>query len=134
MTPSRQPSEPSEPHFEVFKKRTMARSKQPVLTIQKGGTMSLNKAAYLALREPKAVELLYDSSAKIIGLRSVLPTELHAYPVRAVGRLGNTYALAGRAFCTYYDIPTTQAQRIKARLLDNSNVLAADMSDAEPVG
>jgi hypothetical protein len=120
--------ERSDPQFEVFRKGSGPRTTQPRMTIQKGGTFSLNRAAYSALGGPEAVELLYDPASRIIGLRRASALERHAFPIRAVGR-GNTFALSGRAFCTYYGIPTAEARRFYARPL--GDVLTVDLAEAE---
>ena len=54
--------------FEVFTRRMVPLVKQPTATLQKRGTMSLNKAAHVALGSPDAVELLYDRAEQIIGM------------------------------------------------------------------
>lgn len=127
MSSPRQSKPENPPQFEVFRKGSIPRTTQPMMTIQKGGAFSLNKAAYLILGEPKAVELLFDRVAQVIGLRRVAPTERHAFPVRPVGR-GTTFALSGRSFCTHYGIPTDQARRFTARPV-GLNVLAIDLNE-----
>jgi hypothetical protein len=103
--------------FEVFKKRFAPLVKQPYVTLQKKGIMSINKAAYLALGSPEAIELLYDREAKIIGLRPVEPSVEHAYPIRNAGDTSaNAFLLSGTAFTHYYEIPTPTSVRYPATI------------------
>ncbi|MFE3449681.1 hypothetical protein ACFXJ8_12170 [Nonomuraea sp. NPDC059194] len=100
------------PNFETFTKRMTSIVKQPFVTIQKRGTMSLNSAAYAALREPEAVELLYDAEERIIGFRGVPKESEHAYPLRPqAGKSVGPYIVSGTAFAKYYGIDTTVSRR-----------------------
>lgn len=86
--------------------------KQPFVTIQKRGTISLNAAAYAALDEPEAVELLFDPSDRIVGFRAVPKESEHAYPLRAQsGKSIGPYIVSGTAFTRYYSIDTTVSRR-----------------------
>jgi hypothetical protein len=100
------------PNFEVFTKRMVPMTRQPFVTIQKRGTLSLNKAAQAALGEPEAVELLFDPVERILGLRPVDPKTQHAYPLRSQGgkEIG-PYIVAGTAFTKYYNIDTSVSRR-----------------------
>jgi hypothetical protein len=112
------------PNFEVFKKRMTPLVKQPYVTLQRRGTMSFNKAAYQALGSPEAVELLYDKSEGIMGLRPVSATEQHAYPLRASNN-ETTYMLSATAFTKYYEIKTDVSRRFAARMEDG--ILCIDL-------
>jgi hypothetical protein len=97
--------------FETFKRQRAPISVDPAVTIQKRGTLSLNGAAYRALNEPEAVELLYDRDQKLMGLRKAEPSTGHAYVVRPLGKGGSNWLISGKAFTTYYDIPIGVARR-----------------------
>lgn len=100
------------PDFETFTRRMIPLVKKPSVTIQKRGTLSFNKAAHVALGSPKAVELLYDKTRKIIGIRPVDPTIEHAYPMRPqANKDDGPYIVAGGAFTKYYGIPTDESRR-----------------------
>lgn len=100
------------PKFETFTKRMTPLVKQPFITIQKRGTISLNTAAYAALGEPEAVELLYDTSERIVGFRAVAKEFEHAYPLRAqAGKTVGPFIVSGTAFTKYYGISTTVSRR-----------------------
>ena len=118
--------------FEVFTKRLVPLAGAPYATIQKRGTISLNKAAHHLLGAPKAVELLYDSETSIVGFRAVDPNVEHAYALRAMGGAANraegagtTYLIAGTAFLKHYGIEIGQARRYPVEL--QSDILCLDL-------
>jgi hypothetical protein len=114
------------PNFETFTKRMTPLVKQPYVTIQKRGTISLNASAHAALGSPEAIELLYDAQEKIIGFRGVAKTAEHAYPVRAqAGKSVGPYIVSGTAFVRYYGIDTTVSRRFVGAL--EGNVLCIDL-------
>jgi hypothetical protein len=112
------------PNFEVFDKRAVPISGEPMVTIQRKGPMSLNQAAFHALGKPSHVELLYDPNERIVGFRAVSEPLAHAYPVRQQGR-SHTYLIAGHAFIRYYDIPNDVSIRYVAKMFDD--VLGVDL-------
>ncbi|MCT2586047.1 hypothetical protein [Actinophytocola gossypii] len=115
------------PKFEVFTKRMVPLAEKPYVTIQKRGNLALNKSAHAALGEPKAVELLFDPEAKVIGFRAIETDVEHAYPIRSQGGKDiGPYLVAGTAFTKYYGIDTTMARRFPATMDDG--VLCIDLS------
>ncbi|MGI8667346.1 MAG: hypothetical protein ACR2N4_15200 [Jatrophihabitans sp.] len=121
------------PDFEVFTKRLVPLKKTPLLTIQKRGTISLNRSAFVALGEPDAVELLYDRDERVVGLRPVEAAMEHAYPVRSATAKGSgPYVISAIAFTKFYEINTDQSLRWQAHLV--GDVLCIDLdSTATPV-
>ena len=116
------------PEFQTFKKRMVPLTKAPYVTIQRRGTMSFNRAAYAALGEPAAVELLYDPDEKIMGFRGIEPEVEHAYSIRPVGGSNdNTYMVSGRAFTQFFNIDTAIARRY--RVYAEDGVLCLDMKE-----
>ena len=95
---------------EVFDRRGAPTQKEPFVTIQMRGLISLNRAAYQALGEPEPIELPYSPSKRIIGIRPGDPKTPHSYPLRKQNR-GGTYLIAGKAFTTHYEIDTKVARR-----------------------
>lgn len=103
------------PEFEVFTKRRGMIGKEPAMTLQASGGMGFNEAAFEALGKPKAVELLFDRTAQIIGVRRADPAKPHAYPVRPPSeRRDKGFLVSGRAFVKFYDIEVGVARRWKA--------------------
>lgn len=117
------------PEFEVFRKRMAPLVKDPFVTIQRRGVMSLNAAAYAALGSPSAVELLFDPKERIVGLRATEENSEHAYPVRSTSsKRESTFMVSGTAFTKFYGIDTTESVRRRA-VLENG-VLCVDLNDA----
>lgn len=115
------------PNFEVFTKRMIPLVKQPFVTIQKRGTISINASSYAALGSPEAVELLYDPAERIVGLRGVDPRSQHAYPLRAAGgKEDGPYVVSGTAFTKFYGIDTEVSRRWVGVLQDG--VLCIDLT------
>lgn len=113
------------PQFEVFSKRLSPKVTEPYVTIQKRGTMSINRASYELLGNPEAVELLFDASQRIVGMRSSDVSANHAYPLRASGKSKSSFMLSGRAFTQYYEINTDVARRYSAVFEDE--ILQVDL-------
>lgn len=109
--------------FEVFDKRAAVASKNPMVTIQKGGSFSLNKAAYDLMGSPETVELLFDPLERLIAFRPVPSTSTRAYPVRPQGKNAVTFMIAGRAFAKHYELDTDIARRYSAERHDDMLVL-----------
>jgi hypothetical protein len=115
--------------WETFDRRAGRLVKTPELTIQAGGSISVNAAAYKALGEPEAVEFLFDSKRNVVGLRKVDKATAHAYPLRGVGKggTGQTYVASPRAFFSYYDIPLGIPIRRDVKMVND--VLIVDLND-----
>lgn len=115
--------------FEVFDKRLTPLTKAPVVTIQKRGVMSLNRAAHALIGEAETVELLYDRDEKVIGIRPVADNVPHGYLVRPQSATKSTGPLliAGTAFAQYYGIDTTTTRRWTPTV--QGDILCIDLKD-----
>lgn len=109
--------------FEVFDKRAAVATKNPMVTIQKGGSFSLNRAAYELLGSPETVELLFDPNERLIGFRPVSSSNPRAYPIRPQGKNAATFMIAGRAFGKHYKLDTSIARRYSTERRDDILVL-----------
>jgi len=112
------------PNWEAFTRRATPVVSGPLVTIQKRGTISLNRAAHELLGAPPAVELLFDVDEHVIGFRPVDPGVHHAYPVRKQPS-SFSYLVAGQAFAKYYGIPIGETRRYTAAMI--GDVLAIDL-------
>ena len=112
------------PNFEVFTKGMVPVPKEPMVTLQKHGVLSLNAAAVAALGSPAAVELLYDRAEQIIGLRPAEAGAPNAYPVWS-GKGSAPAQVSAAAFTRYYEIRTGLARRRVAVM--NDGVLCIDL-------
>jgi len=106
--------------FEVFSKRSAGKVKQPTITVQKRGTLSVNAsaAAFLAGGEiPEKelpVELLFDRELSILGIRRAQTEHVSVYMLRKQSK-SDSFLLAGKAFTAYYGIPVGEARRYVAK-------------------
>jgi len=120
------------PNFERFDRSTAPSAAEKFLTVQRNWkTISINHASFLALGEPKAMEILYDKSEKILGLRKVAPSEPYAFPIRKTVRSRN-YLIASGAFASRFGLQADGARRYPAELIEDEgegegDVLAVDL-------
>src|SRR5438552_937008 len=99
-------------HFETFTRNTRRSAVEPMVSIQKRGSISLNAAAYKALRgENRAipkhprrkretdlfVELLFDRENQMIALKCVGPESPNSYVLRKQPR-SDTYLVSAKGF------------------------------------
>jgi hypothetical protein len=115
------------PNFQVFDKRAVPSSVEPMVTLQRSGPISLNRVAYHAIGEPSHVELLYDPDEKIIGFRAAVGQPAHAYPVRVQGHATHSYLVAGLAFMKHFNILPKVSLRYVAQMYDD--VLGVDLKE-----
>jgi hypothetical protein len=106
--------------FEVFSKRSAGRMKQPTITVQKRGTLSVNASAAAFLNggempdKELPVELLFDRELNVLGLRRAQSDHVSVYNLRKQAK-SDSYLLAGKAFTAYYGIATGEARRYVAK-------------------
>jgi hypothetical protein len=115
------------PDFEVFDKAHVLARHVPTLTILRGRVLSLNHAAYTALDEPSAVELLFDRVKRIVGLRAIAASAPHACFVRSGARRAHgPFLVSAMAFLGHYEIDTTVTRRWHAWVEDAVLCVALD--------
>jgi hypothetical protein len=100
-----------------------------MITIQKGGNISMNLAAFEMLGgsadvEEMLVELLYNRENRVIGIRRSSGSP-HEYPLRKQSNSLN-FIVAGRAFTKHYGINTDQARRYIGKLSNDVMMLDLD--------
>lgn len=122
--------------FEVFDKATASKGKvPPTVTIQRRGMLSLNREAHALLREPSAVELLWDPVRRVIGMRATGPDSPNAHLVRPQSaKLGRgPLIVTATAFARHYDIATDEPRRRVVQL--EEDILCVDLTDeGQPAG
>ena len=117
--------------FETFTRQRKA-DRQPYVTMQKKGVISLNKAAFDALEQPDSVELLYDSESRLVALRKVDSSVEHAYQVRAPVENHATWLVSGAAFVSYYEIDNSESIRRPARLEEDLLIIDLNHPGVDP--
>lgn len=115
--------------FETFDKRAATTNPNPMVTIQRGGHFSLNKAAYRAMGEPETVELLFSRPNSVIGFRPVTSTSPRGFPVKPQGKNApTTFMIAGQAFAKHYELDVSTARRYGVEVKDG--ILVLDLNSA----
>lgn len=113
--------------FQTFNRRLVPSAKEPRLTIQRRGTISLNESAFQALGSPGAAELLFDPEQQLVGLRSAAPGSENAYRVRSgSGNGSGPFVISALSFLRHFGISRDQSLRWSAYLA--GDVLCADIS------
>lgn len=121
--------------FEVFDKRAATTNPNPMVTIQRGGHFSLNKAAYRAMGEPETVEILFSRANKVIGFRPVSPTSPRGFPVKPQGKSSpTTFMIAGQAFAKHYELDVSTARRYGVEVKDSILLLNLNSPSIDVTG
>lgn len=102
--------------FEKFTGRHRYFVHEPLMTIQRRGTMSLNAAAAEILGKPSLIELYYDTDNKRMALGVASDETPHSYPLRKQD--SESYLFSGTAFCQFYGIDFEQTRRYAGHLED----------------
>jgi hypothetical protein len=71
--------------FIKFDKSSQPATTVPTITVQRSGSLSISRAAYLLLDSPPAVEFFWDAERHLIGVGAADKDALGSYPVRANG-------------------------------------------------
>ncbi len=117
------------PDFKKFSRTTAPVTTEPFFTVHKNWrVVSLNHAAYLSMDQPEAVELLFDESEKVLGVRKVATSDPDAFLVRKQGNARN-YVIAAQAFAHHFGLQSAAARRYAPKLLE-SGLLAVDLKEA----
>ena len=114
--------------------RMVKKTTQPLVTFQKSGVITLNLAAYHALDEPEAVELLFSHKDKLVGIRKASPNEVFAIQLRSQKRskhISNYYLGAG-SFVKKYGIDNSESPRYAASILDDGTLTVDLKQEGSP--
>ena len=103
--------------FEVYQSKTLSRRHTPVITVQKSGALSINRAGYAALGEPEHVLLLRDTGENLIAIQAAAADEVHAQVVRLLNpaRGSGPVVVPASGFVREAGIDTSVARRWSAR-------------------
>jgi hypothetical protein len=121
--------------FEVFSRRAVSRVKEPTITIQRRGTISLNAATAalitgledLEAMQEVPLELLYDREEKLVGIRRAKAETMTTYKMRKQ-KNADSFLLAGKMFTTFYGIDTGDSKKYRARDLGDG-IIGFGLSD-----
>lgn len=113
--------------FEDFRRRRPKRFSpdEIALTIMKSDRLLLSPTAYEVLGRPERVQLAFDTSLRIIGIRAAKPGD--PYPQRILpGR-----QISAVTFCRYFQIPTTETRRYSGEWRDYQLIFPLEPSREE---
>jgi hypothetical protein len=110
--------------WEEFTRRGAPVIDKPLVTIQKSGSLGLNRAAYEALERPDYIVLMFNRDEQLIGIRAADQDTQHAYPLRKQQQ-SESYLIAGRAFVGHYEIEHDNARRYQAEI--QGGILTIDL-------
>ena len=115
------------PNFETFtRKHRPAPAGDPTVTITARHQVALNRAAVEAIHSPDAVELLYDRTARIVGIRAATdPEGATAHALRAAGA-SDGRRFSAKQFLTHFGVTVDQSLRWPAYMADG--ILCIDLS------
>jgi len=114
--------------FEVYESKTLLRRHTPVITVQKGGAISINCAGYAALGVPEHVLLLRDAYENLIAIQVADADEVHAQVVRLLNpaRGSGPVVVLASGFVREAGIDTSVARRWPARY--DNDMLVVDLN------
>jgi len=97
--------------------------------LQSKGTITLGIGAMTSLKKPGYVELLYERSHKMVGIRAADAQTPGAFRVRKE-TASSTWSIAARSFCVAAKIPLGKAQRFTGAM--EGDVLAFHLDKGIP--
>ncbi len=114
--------------FEVFDRGAFPVSEvDPEVTIQRRGTMTMNRASAAALGHPEAIQLMYAEAERIIGLRAAELGSPRTFRLSPQGKGPAYYSTSGKSFMKRYGIAHEIATRYKARM--SGDILLVDLKE-----
>ena len=121
------------PKWEKFNGRPFRNraSNEVRVTLATQGLIYLNGKAYDALKQPAAVEILFDGNRRIIGLKATDRRNSNAFPV--VNHVGNYWRISAASFCQHYRIKPRGTMLFQNVDLDNEGVMMLDLMNTVTV-
>ena len=121
------------PNFEEFDRQlASSQSTRPTISVRSSGVIGINKAAYEAFGEPRAVKLLYGADERAIGFRPSHESARKAYTIKESKPNGGGYTVAGAAYLKHYKIAYDQTRRYAAEMVDGDLAIYLDRNDKRP--
>ena len=115
-------------HWTRFEGRPYGADRNQVrVTLSPKKVILLNRVAFEALGGPAAVELLFDETRKVIGLKPIERNRRNAFLVKSK-KQGNHRTINAGAFCTHFGITVDRTVQFQHVDLDNEGVLELDMA------
>lgn len=109
-------------------RRSAADVAEPRVTIQRGGSLGLNLAAYRLLGEPERVVYVSDGSKKRFGIKPTEADTPNSYPIRAQ-KSARSFVVGAKLFLRWAGIPFgDQIRTCPIRLEDGVGVVEVESS------
>ncbi len=97
------------------------------VTINHKSSLMLNRVAFEAIGRPAAVELLFDQTYGIIGVKPIRPDAHNAFPVKPV--LKGTYRRINAAsFCLHFDLRIEKTMMFLDAAIEPDGVLELNLA------
>lgn len=110
------------PKWQSLDRSARSAGDRPSVGIQANkGNLSLNKAAFELLGRPEAVDILFDLSERLVGLRPAKPSAKNYVPHKQ--GVSNTWLVSGKALIQAMKIDTSVARRYDATIQDGILVI-----------
>ena len=107
---------------------------EPRITLGAKGMFYLNGAAFRALGEPMAVEMMLDKMRRVIGMKPTDPRKPNAFIVKPHGKTGKNKRISASAFCQHFGLKTSGTLLFNDIEFDGDGVLRLDLVNATRVG
>lgn len=113
--------------WEDFKDRNVRfDARIPRLTVQRGGNMGLNVAAFEAIGSPARIVFRYDKARRAFAIRPATLDEKGSYPVKKQ-QLANSYVLSAKSFTAYLGLNTHELKVYAPKVVDG--MLVVDLNE-----
>jgi hypothetical protein len=100
--------------LKVFDRSAPPPSGEPSVTIHRRGVIAMNRAAAEALGSPDAIELMYDESERVVGIRPAGPGSRRGFKLGRAGK-SSTREAVGKSFLNHHGIPHDTAKRYEVK-------------------
>ena len=97
------------------------------VTINYKSSLMLNRAAFEAIGRPAAVELLFDQTYGIIGVKPVRPDAHNAFPVKPILR-GSYRRINAVSFCLHFELRIEKTMLFLEPSIEPAGVLELNLA------
>lgn len=111
--------------FEIYVKGSTPPTRGPRISILKRGAISFNEAAFGMLGSPAAVQLLFNTESRVVGVRAVEEQHPSAHPVRT-NQGARSYVVGCGGFFQHFDIRYDHSRRYTPRFEANTLLFDVD--------
>ncbi len=121
--------------FADFDRKSARQTRDPQITLQKGGSISVNAAAaaLLGITEPTPIVFVFDEEGQRVGMKVAPEDSENQYMLRGQPKSAS-FIVAGSAFCKFHGIDTDEARRFDAKLYGKSTLGFALTDESQPAG